>query len=111
MSAAVTLRPEAKKKAAMSRASKDSVIDVQHLVKVYGSRGQEEIKAVNDVSFSVDGLDFLLAATPVDLDEVLDIDDGILRCPAPRQGLRESRPRGNQGRQRRELLRWRGRDF
>src|SRR5213594_656350 len=53
MSAAVTLRPEAKKKAAMSRASKDSVIDVQHLVKVYGGRGQEEIKAVNDVSFSV----------------------------------------------------------
>src|SRR5438128_12287082 len=53
MSAAVTLRPEAKKRAAMSRASKDSVIDVQHLVKVCGGRGQEEIKAVNDVSFSV----------------------------------------------------------
>src|SRR5437867_3907908 len=53
MSAAVTLRPEAKKRAAMSRGSKDSVIDVQHLVKVYGGRGQEEIKAVNDVSFSV----------------------------------------------------------
>src|SRR5256886_17055271 len=53
MSAAVTLRPEAKKKAAMSRSSKNSVIDVRHLVKVYGGRGQEEIKAVNDVSFSV----------------------------------------------------------
>src|SRR2546430_16477027 len=53
MSAAVTLRPEAKKKAAMSRASKDSVIDVQHLVKGYGGRCQDEIKAVNGVSFSV----------------------------------------------------------
>src|SRR5881397_3079945 len=40
MSAAVTLRPEAKKKAAMSRASKDSVIDVQHLVKVSGGEGE-----------------------------------------------------------------------
>src|SRR5256884_951990 len=58
MSAAVTLRPEAKKKAPMSRASKDSVIDVQHLVKVYGGRGQEEIKAVNDVSFSVGAGEF-----------------------------------------------------
>src|SRR5438552_3827936 len=53
MSEAVTLRPEARKKVAVPRASKDSVIDVRHLVKVYGGRGQEEIKAVNDVSFSV----------------------------------------------------------
>src|SRR2546429_8502081 len=58
MSAAVTLRPEAKKKAAMSRSSKESVIDVRHLVKVYGGRGQEEIKAVNDVSFSVGAGEF-----------------------------------------------------
>src|SRR6058998_929140 len=53
MSEVVTLLPESKKKAAMPRSSKDSVIDVRHLVKVYGGRGQEEIKAVNDVSFSV----------------------------------------------------------
>src|SRR2546428_2330718 len=53
MSEVATLRPDSKKKAAMPRSSKDSVIDVRHLVKVYGGRGQEEIKAVNDVSFSV----------------------------------------------------------
>ena len=53
MSEVATLRPDSKKKAAMQRSSKDSVIDVRHLVKVYGGRGQEEIKAVNDVSFSV----------------------------------------------------------
>ncbi len=53
MSQVATLRPESKKKAAMPRSSKNSVIDVRHLVKVYGGRGQEEIKAVNDVSFSV----------------------------------------------------------
>src|SRR2546428_5851010 len=53
MSEVATLRPDSKKKAALPRSSKDSVIDVRHLVKVYGGRGQEEIKAVNDVSFSV----------------------------------------------------------
>src|SRR2546428_5428438 len=53
MSEVATLRPDSKKKAPMPRSSKDSVIDVRHLVKVYGGRGQEEIKAVNDVSFSV----------------------------------------------------------
>src|SRR3989442_11980062 len=53
MSEAATARPDGKRKAATSRSSKDSVIDVRHLVKVYGGRGQEEIKAVNDVSFSV----------------------------------------------------------
>src|SRR5207245_4801495 len=45
-------------RAAMPRSSKDSVIDVRHLVKVYGGRGQEEIKAVNDVSFSVGAGEF-----------------------------------------------------
>src|SRR5437899_4532752 len=53
MSEAATARPDGKRKAATPRSSKDSVIDVRHLVKVYGGRGQEEIKAVNDVSFSV----------------------------------------------------------
>src|SRR5207253_216757 len=53
MSDAATSRPDGKRKAAPPRSSKDSVIDVRHLVKVYGGRGQEEIKAVNDVSFSV----------------------------------------------------------
>src|SRR6266508_2666083 len=53
MSEAATSRPDGKRKAATSRGSKDSLIDVRHLVKVYGGRGQEEIKAVNDVSFSV----------------------------------------------------------
>src|SRR5438552_16953551 len=53
MSEAATSRPDGKRKAATSRSSKDSVIDVRHLVKVYGGRGQEEIKAVNDVSFTV----------------------------------------------------------
>src|SRR3989475_11784212 len=58
MSQVATLRPDSKKKAAMPRSSKDSVIDVRHLVKVYGGRGQEEIKAVNDVSFSVGAGEF-----------------------------------------------------
>src|SRR3989449_7284867 len=53
MSEVATLRPEGKRKAATPRSPKDSVIDVRHLVKVYGGRGQEEIKAVNDVSFTV----------------------------------------------------------
>src|SRR6266508_5136971 len=53
MSEAVTPRPDSKKRAAPARSSKGSVIDVRHLVKVYGGGGQEEVKAVNDVSFSV----------------------------------------------------------
>src|SRR3989442_33384 len=58
MSEAATSRPDGKRKAAPPRSSKDSVIDVRHLVKVYGGRGQEEIKAVNDVSFSVGAGEF-----------------------------------------------------
>ncbi|TLZ73962.1 MAG: ATP-binding cassette domain-containing protein, partial [Methanobacteriota archaeon] len=58
MSAAATPKPDGKKRAATPRSSKGSVIDVRHLVKVYGGRGQEEIKAVNDVSFSVDQGEF-----------------------------------------------------
>src|SRR5436309_9321901 len=58
MSEVATLRPDSKRKAAILRSSKDSVIDVRHLVKVYGGRGQEEIKAVNDVSFSVGAGEF-----------------------------------------------------
>src|SRR2546427_1162533 len=58
MSEVATLRPDSKKTAAILRSSKDSVIDVRHLVKVYGGRGQEEIKAVNDVSFSVGAGEF-----------------------------------------------------
>src|SRR5256712_8233660 len=53
MSQVATLRPDSKKKSAMPRSSKDSVSDVRNLVKVYGGRGKEEIKAVNDVSFPV----------------------------------------------------------
>src|SRR6266498_1845492 len=53
MSEAVTLRPDSKKTVAPMRSSKGSVIDVRNLVKVYRGRGQEEVKAVNDVSFSV----------------------------------------------------------
>src|SRR2546428_424375 len=58
MSEVATLRPDSKKRAAMPSSSKDSVIDVRHLVKVYGGRGQEEVKAVNDVSFSVGAGEF-----------------------------------------------------
>src|SRR2546427_2267545 len=58
MSEVATLRPDSKKRAAMPRSSKDSVIEVDHLVKVYGGRGQEEVKAVNDVSFSVGAGEF-----------------------------------------------------
>jgi len=39
MSEVATLRPDSKRKAATARSSKDSVIDVRHLVKVYGGRG------------------------------------------------------------------------
>src|SRR6266545_613620 len=53
MSEAVIPRADSKRKAAPARSSKGSVIDVRHLVKVYGGGGQEEVKAVNDVSFSV----------------------------------------------------------
>jgi len=53
MSEAVTPRPDSKKKAVPARSSKGSLIDVRHLVKVYAGGGQEEVKAVNDVSFSV----------------------------------------------------------
>jgi len=53
MSEAVSTRPDSAKKIHSARSSNDSVLEVRHLVKVYGGRGQEEVKAVNDVSFSV----------------------------------------------------------
>src|SRR3989449_5931887 len=43
----------AMKKAASARPVKDAFIDVRHLVKVYEGRGQEKVKAVDDVSFTV----------------------------------------------------------
>jgi ABC-2 type transport system ATP-binding protein len=53
MSEAVSTRPDSSKKVHSAQSSQAPVIDVRHLVKVYGGRGQEEVKAVNDVSFSV----------------------------------------------------------
>ena len=41
------------KKAASTRPAKEGFIDVRHLVKVYEGRGQEKVKAVDDVSFTV----------------------------------------------------------
>src|SRR5437879_527258 len=53
MPKAVSIRPDRERQVRAARSSKNSVIEVDHLVKVYGGRGQEEVKAVNDVSFSV----------------------------------------------------------
>src|SRR2546422_8101742 len=58
MPEAVSIRPVSERQVHASRSSKGSVIEVDHLVKVYGGRGQEEVKAVNDVSFSVGAGEF-----------------------------------------------------
>src|SRR2546426_3088058 len=58
MPEAVSTRPDSERQVHASRSSKGSVIEVDHLVKVYGGRGQEEVKAVNDVSFSVGAGEF-----------------------------------------------------
>ena len=41
------------KKVAPTRPAKDAFVDVRNLVKVYAGRGQEKVKAVDDVSFTV----------------------------------------------------------
>jgi len=53
MPEAFSPRPDSEKQVHAPRSSTGSVIEVEHLVKVYGGRGQEEVKAVDDVSFSV----------------------------------------------------------
>src|SRR3989442_13984457 len=53
MSEVATLRPDSKKKAATPPSSKGTVSDDRHLVKVYGSHGQEKTKSVNDDNASV----------------------------------------------------------
>src|SRR3989442_13770854 len=53
MPEAVSTRPASERSVRATRSSAGSVIKVDHLVKVYGGRGQEEVKAVSDVSFSV----------------------------------------------------------
>src|SRR5438552_1395108 len=66
--------------------------DDRRLAGPVGPEETEELALAHGETDVVDGLDLLLAAASVDLHEVTDIDDGILRCARYRDLLPSLRP-------------------